>query len=1210
MRYETHPRYGETTPQRLRRIRRALRLTAPDFARRLDTTLLALHRWETGAAEPDPAALRRLDRLEAELTRRTLSDAAEPQAPWSVTPRQAPDFAGDPAAVSAVVRAHCLAHGHEANPAFAIETARIDPLPHQRIAVYERMLRQDPLRFLLADDAGAGKTIMTGLLIREMLSRGRIRRVLIAPPAGLVGNWERELRTLFQLRFHIAPGPASGGNRFLGPESDLRIVSLDTLKGETAFRELADPGISPYDLVVFDEAHKLGAHREGDHLRRTKAYRLAEALAGRGEPGTLHARLGWQARHRLLLTATPHMGRDTPYYALWRLLDPEALPNRDAVERLPDRARRRHFLRRTKEEMVNLEGDPLYLPRRCRTENYPLSDAERDLYDRTTNYLRETYDRAVTPNRPAVELAMTVFQRRLASSTYALLRSFERRAERLERTIEDIRSGRRSLRSLLASGGRLPRDFFETRTADEEAAVDGRERHELFEDEVLGAVGAVTVEDLRREIALVEDLRDRARELRDSGRETKFERLRRTLDARAHTGQKWLVFSEHRDTVDFLVRRLQALGHEGRVARIHGGMDWKEREAQVERFRDPEGARFLVATDAAGEGINLQFCHLMANYDIPWNPARLEQRMGRLHRYGQKREVEIVNFVAGETREGRVLRVLLEKLDTIRQELGSDKVFDVVGRLFDAGAIRRRLRDAVLADDEGRKAAAELGNDLAGTGVREIERRETGLYRGGGEVAPRLPDLRRERERERYLELLPFYARLFLERSGKLLDFGFRGDWRDRVTVHALVPGALDPLFPAIGTHPEADRKHWTVRPPDPGKPAIWVRPGEPVFDAIAQAVLTRHEADARRGTVLVDSGAETPYLLHLALVGIEEEDSPAAKAKGAGLFARPASGRRSLERRLLLIRQSADGAVKDDESPWGMALLRGGGGIGPGNHQLAAQSRSRFEAAEAHARAFAERLAARRREAIRTEAPARKRRLGTGFDLRAAELAKRRAAANRRLRKLRREADAGEDRESAILATERERREVREAQKRLAGERGAALEDLRTGADRIHPERPNMLAHALVVPPPSGFPVQPREPDVEAIAMEVAMNHERKRGRSPRDVSKPALARAAGLEQDWPGFDLLSRAEGRTARHIEVKGRRGAPRVELEDNEWKAANHLGDGYWLYAVFHCDTPNPRLFRVRNPFEHLLAELRTRQRASISAKSVREAAESD
>ena len=332
----------------------------------------------------------------------------------------------------------------------------------------------------------------------------------------------------------------------------------------------------------------------------------------------------------------------------------------EALRRSPAEARQRHFIRRTKEEMVDLAGNPLYRQRECRTFTFDLTDGEEALYHHTTAYLREHYNRALR-NRPAAQLAMSVFQRRLASSTSALLRSFERRIDKLERDVADWQSGnldeaRLGRRErLLATRHR--EDFFDTHGADEDVREDGvtpGERSEDFEDAVLGAVTTVTIEELRREIEVLQGLRARARALIDAGDESKFEKLREVLEDPLYARDKWLIFSEHRDTVDFLVRRIEGLGYSEQVAVIHGGMGWPEREKQVERFREPNGARFLVATDAAGEGINLQFCRVMVNYDIPWNPARLEQRMGRIHRYGQKQDVRVVNLVAGGTHEGRL----------------------------------------------------------------------------------------------------------------------------------------------------------------------------------------------------------------------------------------------------------------------------------------------------------------------------------------------------------------------------------------------------------------------------------------------------------------------------------------------------------------------------------------------------------------------------
>ena len=796
-------------PARVRRLRRDLNLTQEQFGERIGVSVITIHRWETGQSRPRRLAIARLQEMEADHARRVARSQAEKRHssrsfPRTTGPVPTPpvlDFNGDPDRLFLFAECLRLTHGFQFNPAFASEISRIDPLPHQRIAVYEHMLTREPLRFLLADDAGAGKTIMTGLYVREMLMRERIRRVLVVPPAGLVGNWERELRTLFRLRFRIVSGPGTRSrNPFAGPGSDLAIVSLDTIRGETAFRALADSDTSPYDLVVFDEAHKLGASSNRGRVDKTQRYKLAEALAG-CPPVPEYAALGWSARHLLLLTATPHMGKDSPYHHLWRLLDHQVFGAEEAFRRFPRRARARHFIRRTKEEMVDFEERPIFRERRCDTFGYDLTpgpDGERDLYDRTTAYLRHSYNLA-TGNRQAVKLAMGVFQRRLASSTWALLRSFERRIEKVHQLIADIESGRIDSAGLDRAQRRLDRrhrsDFFDRHDAADDLRDDhSRERNEDYEDAVLGAVAAVTVEELREEIATLRDLGRRARRLIDSGRESKFERLREILESPEHADDKWLVFSEHRDTVDYLVRRLEALGHAGRVATIHGGMGWEDREEQVERFRDRDGARFLIATDAAGEGINLQFCRLMVNYDIPWNPARLEQRMGRIHRYGQKHDVRIVNLISTKTREGRVLKVLLERLESIREELSSDKVFDVIGRLFENRSLREHMR-AALTDEGEREARARIEATVASGAVRNLDERDVAHYGRPGDVTRRLGTLKAEVERERYLHLLPANVRCLIELACPVLGLSVRGDL-DGSFALAPAPSAAAPPPP------------------------------------------------------------------------------------------------------------------------------------------------------------------------------------------------------------------------------------------------------------------------------------------------------------------------------------------------------------------------------------------------------------------------------
>ncbi len=1198
-------------PARVRRLRRGLKLTQESFAERLGVSVITVHRWETGQSSPRKLALRRLGELEEEHALDTARqrprhlDGADTLQGGAQGARDLPflDFNGDPDRLSLFVEGLRLTHGYQFNPAFASEISRIHPLPHQRIAVYEHMLTREPLRFLLADDAGAGKTIMTGLYVREMLMRGRIRRVLVVPPAGLVGNWERELRTLFRLDFRIVSGPdARAGNPFAGSGSDRVIVSLDTLRGNTAFSRLADPGTAPYDLVVFDEAHKLSATSEGARTRKTQRYKLAEALAGcsSGTPGRVRTPRGnghrggstepdwsslkWSAHHLLLLTATPHMGKDSPYHHLWRLLDHRVFGTEEAWRRFPPDDRSRHFIRRTKEEMLGFDGQPIFRDRRCDTFGYDLTegpDGERALYDRTTEYLRRSYGRAME-NRQAVKLAMGVFQRRLASSTWALFTSLERRIRKVEALVADLEAGRIDAAALgrrqTRLDGKFRADFFEEfDSADDQNDDRRREGNEDYEDAVLGAVVAVTVEELREEIETLRDLRDRAHHLIDSGRESKFERLRELLESPEHTEKKWLVFSEHRDTADYLVRRLEALGHAGRVATIHGGMAWPEREEAVERFRDPSGARFLVATDAAGEGINLQFCRLMVNYDVPWNPARLEQRMGRIHRYGQEHDVRIFNLVSTDTREGRVLKVLLERLDAIRRELQSDKVFDVIGRLFENRSLLEYMQDTLT--DQGERRARDRMSQLGSDAVREIGEHDARHYGPGGDVARRLDTLRGEIESERYLHLLPAWVLRFVELSAPLLGLNLHGDLND---VFAFVPArgsALDPLLPALEAYPPEARDRLRVRRPEGDEPCIWLHPGEPVFDALCARVLATCERDAQRGAIFIDPRAEEPYLVHLGELAVleeaEDETAPSAPAD------------RTLEKRLVCLRQGEDGRIAPLPLEY-LSFLQEARHVPPGTVPLANKAVTLRAATNVHLHEEAQRVAEARRELVRDAIPERRARITLNLNLRAAEAASRRSA-------LSRDPDADPEELEA----------VKRDQANLRLERLAAVEELEAAARRIVPAEPRFRALAITLPPRGGEEVEAFDAHVEETAMRIASEWERAQGATVVDVSRPSGARTAGLG-DYPGFDLLATRPDGSKRHIEVKGRAGRAEIRMEDNEWRAACHLGDEFWLYVVYDCATPNPQLVCIQDPFNRLVATITSRW--SIAVGEVMRAAE--
>lgn len=1183
-------------PQRVRGAREVRGLTQAKFAELVGVSYATVNRWENGHSRPNYLAWARILQLET-----SVDDHAN-SGPFVADNASSAihdlDFFADPNSVAAVAEAHRLAYGHLFNSAFATETSLIDPLPHQRMAVYQRMLEQSPLRFLLADDAGAGKTIMAGLYIREMLARRLIRRVLVVSPAGLVGNWKREMRELFRLHFRIVGGlDARTSNPFTESESNLAIVSLDTLAGQRMFNHLRDAATQPYDLVIFDEAHKLSANRQPDfRVRKTDRYKLAEAIAG-AEVDDERWTLPWSARHLLLLTATPHMGRDYPYYFLWRLLLPDSLQTKDAFDRLPPGSRRDHFVRRTKEEMVHFNGKPLYPQRNCDTLSYVLTQgpgSEQELYDETTDYILGYYNRARALNRSAARLAMSVFQRRLASSTYALMRSFERRSEKLGGMIEAIRNGRLTEEQLARQQRQLDviEDPFDTQTADDDATgEDGREQNEAFEDQALEGVVAVSLAEIEAERLKVEELLRKARSFMAHGQESKFEKLQEVLRDPAYSNQRLILFTEHRDTATFLVRRLEGLGFTGQVASIHGGMDYQERERQVEFFRmpmDEGGANYLVATDAAGEGINLQFCWVMVNYDIPWNPARLEQRMGRIHRYGQTHDpVVIINLVTSGTREGQVMKTLLEKLEAIRREMGSDKVFDVIGRLFEGVSLKNYLDLAITGG--GDEAVRNLEGMLTQEQLLALRDRERALYGEGGEVRGELDALKDEADREAYRRLIPGYVRRFVERTAPLLDLRIDGDLETTFTLAPLSPRAIDPLMTEFEAYPREARGRLTVYRPKDRREAVWLHPGEPIFDRMSVSIIDRYGRDGLRGAVFVDPYAAEPYLFHIAMVSIEM--GPELDEEGAN----SAADATPLESRLVGLRQTEDGSVEE----WPvehLLLLKGVRNFAPGRVPIAALARGLVNEAVAFARdGVTGSLAQSHRRRLIEELPSRMEFVNRGFDFQVAELAAARARFTER-------AQAGDP--GATLELPR----IKERQRSLSAIRERRVAELRSGPERVRPGAVEFLVHALVVPAQDPEETERFDAEVEAVAMNVATSWEESFGATVKDVSRPDLARRTGLP-DWPGFDLLSLRPSTERLAIEVKGRAGSGNVEMSENEWAKACNLRSGYWLYVVFDCATPHPRLVRVQDPFAKLLARGRESLVYSIPQSELLQAAES-
>ena len=601
-------------------------------------------------------------------------------------------FDADGKELCLVSEAYRIDLAHLFNPMLAVHTAMIEPLPHQITAVYDEMLPRQPLRFLLADDPGAGKTIMAGLLIRELIAREDVHRCLICVPGNLTEQWQDELRTKFQLGFKVFTRgmirTSRNGNPFA--EENRLIVRLDQAKRNDIQNLLSQ---TTWDLIVCDEAHKMSASFSGGEINRTQRYRLGELL------GTL-------TRHFLLMTATPHNGKQEDFQLFLKLLDADRFEGRfrDGVHQVNVSDLMRRMV---KEDLMTFEGRPLFPERKAYTVDYELSAQEEALYDAVTEYIRSEFNRAEQLEggyKNTVGFALTILQRRLASSPEAIYQSLKSRRQRLENRLEerteDLSYDEEDFEDLPASEREEDEEDFEDLPASE--------REERESESIDGATAALSIEELREEIGTLRGLETQADRVRDSGRDRKWNELRKLFDAPEMknpdgTPRKLIIFTEHLATLDYLIENLQTLfSHPDAIVTIHGSIRPEERRKVENRFRNDPNVLILAATDAAGEGINLQQAHLMVNYDLPWNPNRLEQRFGRIHRIGQREVCHLWNLVAGQTREGAVYKRLLEKLQTASDDLDG-QVFDVLGKLFQETPLRKLLIEAVRDDDPQRQ---------------------------------------------------------------------------------------------------------------------------------------------------------------------------------------------------------------------------------------------------------------------------------------------------------------------------------------------------------------------------------------------------------------------------------------------------------------------------------------------------------------------------
>jgi superfamily II DNA or RNA helicase len=817
------------------------------------------------------------------------------------------------------------------DPMLAVHTSELEPLPHQIQAVYGELIQRTPLRFLLADDPGAGKTIMAGLYVKELMLRGDLERCLIVAPGGLVEQWQDELRDKFGLHFELltrqlADATPATAESSVFTRHSLLIARMDQLSRSDEFRDLLDR--AEWDLVVIDEAHRMSAHYFGNELKKTRRYQLGELL-------------GRHARHFLLMTATPHAGREEDFQLFLALLDTDRFEGRyrDGIHAISTDGLMRRMV---KEDLKTFDGRPLFPERRAYTVTYELSEAEKDLYEAVTQYVREEMSRADRLAEQGdsrrgftVGFALTILQRRLASSPEAILQSLIRRHARLKKRRDEMRVG-----TTFAADDDLARRLSEMLGRDVADAGDDElddvpstEAEETESEVADAATAARTIAELDKELAILADLIEVARRVRRSGTDKKWTELRDLLTGNllaagspsadgadvgpvfpspdgmlpglgdslpgkgAIPGQrvipavaspdavrKIIVFTEHRDTLEYLADRIRGLlGRHEAVVTIHGGVRREERRKITELFTQDVDTRVLVATDAAGEGLNLQRAHLMVNYDLPWNPNRIEQRFGRIHRIGQTEVCHLWNLVAADTREGMVFAQLLLKIEE-QAKAYHGKVFDVLGEAFEGQPLKDLLIQAIRYGNDPKVKArlhqvidATVGEGLDKLIADRAAHADIFAVADLEKWRARMDEANRRRLSPHFIS--EWFATAFRELGGRLSEresgrYEIRHvprEIRDRDRQVGTAPAPVLEKYERVTFDKNLTRLEGRSR-------AGLLAPGHPLLDAVTDLIIERHGTLLKQGTMLKDEhdpGTE-PRLLVAVTHEITDGHQPA----------------------------------------------------------------------------------------------------------------------------------------------------------------------------------------------------------------------------------------------------------------------------------------------------------------------------------------------
>ena len=1087
--------------------------------------------------------------------------------PWS--------FDGDGNLFRLVSEAQRIRLAHLFDPVLAVHTSIVDPLPHQITAVYDSMLPRQPLRFLLADDPGAGKTIMAGLLIKELIARGDLERCLVVCPGSLAEQWQDELYRRFQLPFEIMTNDkleaARTGNWF--SETPLAIARLDKLSRDENVQALLRARDGGWDLVICDEAHKMSASFFGGEIRYTKRYRLGQMLSTR-------------TRHFLLMTATPHNGKEEDFQLFMALLDGDRFEGRfrDGVHTadVSDLMRRM-----VKERLFKFDATPLFPERRAYAVPYKLSDGEARLYREVTDYVKVEFNRAEAlqsdKRAGTVGFALTILQRRLASSPEAIYQSLRRRKERLESRLRELQLLQRGSQVAASLSASVP-EWDDEDIADLEDAPD--DEIVAAEEEILDrATAARTFDELRAEIQSLRRLESLAQTVRAGGDDKKWQELADLLN-RLFTAasdvneepfvpsphQKLVVFTEHRDTLNYLHQRITTLlGRQEAVVMIHGGIGREDRRAIQESFlHDPE-VQILLATDAASEGINLQRAHLMVNFDLPWNPNRIEQRFGRIHRIGQTEVCHLWNLIAEETREGDVYRTLLEKLEEARKALGG-QVFDVLGKLqFEGKPLRDLLLEAIRYGErpEVQARLTQAVSDAFDQGQIQDLLSDSALAQDSMDTSQVLK-IREEMERAEVRRLQPhyiesFFMEAFRQLGGRMTERESRRYQVNHVPAQVRDRDRLIGLGePVLQRYERITFEKSLIAPPGQ-PPAAFVCPGHPLLDATIDLTLERHRGVLRQSSVLVDDNddGDRPKVL----MSLEHSIQDGSRTRSGE--------QRTISKRMLYVEVNAElETVGQDYAPYlDYRPLSDGE---PGVQEIVGRPECSWIGGDLEAKAVeyaVSRLVPEHLEEVRS----RKLELLTKTEAAVKErLTKEIAYWDHRAADLQSQEQSGKP--NARLNSSEARRRADDLQSRLQ-KRMDAIQRER----QLSPLPPVVLGGVLVVPAgllrkmvgSVGASVATRDTQAAAARARTAvMNVERSLGFEPVD-----------RELDKLGYDVESRVPSTgKLRFIEVKGRvQGASTVTVTKNEILTSLNKPEDYILAVVEFLDSGAEQVHYVRSPF---------------------------